>query len=291
MSDDLRRATLVSEGGGPAWKAQQELEAFHRRRTESVRTPQGFLALVNTQWITDRAAGPQSVWGAAGLWSPAAPGESGLRVTAQASDGVTVDGRLVEGEVVVRGKDDPRPSTVVFGPAVTGYVIHGEEGYALRVWDHTSEANQRFGSIDAFPYNPDWVVEAAFTPNPEGTTVGFEHVKSEGRTRELVVPGSITFTKDGIDYDVAAFQSGRALQLVFADATSGATTYGVGRFLFTAPRPDGSVPLDFNRAVLPPCAFSYSFNCPLPPAQNRFTVPVEAGEKNVLDTEGRLLHA
>ncbi|HXR43455.1 MAG TPA: DUF1684 domain-containing protein, partial [Pseudolysinimonas sp.] len=91
-------------------------------------------------------------------------------------------------------------------------------------------------------------------------------------------------------YDLIAFKSGRALQIVFADATSGESTYSVGRFLFVAPNPDGTITLDFNRAILPPCAFSYAFNCPLPPKQNRFPVAVTAGEKNVLAKDGTLLH-
>jgi len=34
-----------------------------------------------------------------------------------------------------------------------------------------------------------------------------------------------------------------------------------------------------HRAFVPPCGFSEAYNCPLPPAQNRLAVPVEAGEK------------
>jgi len=105
-----------------------------------------------------------------------------------------------------------------------------------------------------------------------------------------VIPGEITFEKDGAEYNLAAFKAGRALQLVFADATNGVDTYSVGRFLFVAPNADGTIILDFNRAVLPPCAFSYNFNCPLPPKQNRFPVAIEAGEKNVLTKNGELLH-
>jgi uncharacterized protein (DUF1684 family) len=93
-----------------------------------------------------------------------------------------------------------------------------------------------------------------------------------------------------VDYDLAAFKSGRALQLVFADATNGDSTYSVGRFLFVAPNADGTITLDFNRAILPPCAFSYAFNCPMPPKQNRFAVAIEAGEKNVIAKDGTLLH-
>jgi len=106
----------------------------------------------------------------------------------------------------------------------------------------------------------------------------------------MVIPGEISFEKDGTEYNLAAFKSGRALQLVFADATNGESTYSVGRFLFVAPNPDGTITLDFNLAVLPPCAFSYAFNCPMPPKQNRFAVPIEAGEKNVLAKDGSLIH-
>ena len=260
---------------------------YHERRELSVVQPKGSLALVNTQWIDSE----QTIWGVPGTWAPLPEGESGLRVSATAADNIVVDGVLVDGSAVVRGKDDPNPSEISFSDTVTGFVIASEAGaYALRVWDAKSEGIQEFGAIDAFPYNPDWVITAAWTEIPGGMAVGFEHLKDDGSTRAEVVPGSITFSKDGVEYDLAAFKSGRALQLVFADGTSGVSSYSVGRFLFLAPNPDGTITLDFNRAVLPPCAFSYNFNCPLPPKQNRFSVPIEAGEKNVLKKDGTLLH-
>jgi len=262
------------------------LATYHERRELSVVQPLGSLALVNTQWIDSE----QTIYGVPGRWAPLTEGESGLKVIASAEDGITVDGELVDGEAIVRGKDDANPSTVVFNDTTTGFVIAGAEGYALRVWDSNSEGIQEFGSIDAYPYNPEWVITATFTENPAGTTLGFEHLKDAGKTREEVIPGEITFEKDGVAYNLAAFKAGRALQLVFADATSGVDTYSVGRFLFLAPNPDGTITLDFNRAILPPCAFSYNFNCPMPPKQNRFSVAIEAGEKNVLKKDGSLLH-
>ena len=263
---------------------EQRLATYHSRREQSVVQPKGSLALVNTQWVDSE----QTIWGVTGTWAPAS---GGLLVTAAASDNITVDGELVDGSVLVRGKDDPNPSEIVFSDTVTGFVIAGDEGnYALRVWDSNSEGIQEFGSIDAYPYNPEWVITATFTENPAGTTMGFEHLKDNGKTKDQVIPGEITFSKDGVDYNLAAFKSGRALQLVYADATSGVDTYSVGRFLFLAPNPDGTITLDFNLAVLPPCAFSYNFNCPMPPKQNRFSVPIEAGEKNVLKKDGSLLH-
>jgi uncharacterized protein (DUF1684 family) len=266
---------------------EEQFEYFHQRRELAVVQPQGSLALTNTQAIDSE----QTIWGVPGRWAPLPEGESGLKVAATAADGIRVDGVLVDGEAVVRGKDDPNPSAIVFSDSVTGFVIKVDGGgYALRVFDAHSEAIENFGGIDAFPYDPDWVITAAWSENPAGTTMGFEHLKDEGKTREEVVPGRITFTRDGVDYDLAAFKSGRALQLVFADSTSGDSTYSVGRFLFVAPNADGTITLDFNRAVLPPCAFSYAFNCPMPPKQNRFGVPIEAGEKNALAKDGTLLH-
>ncbi|GGF12048.1 DUF1684 domain-containing protein [Subtercola lobariae] len=299
------------------------LAAFREARRRFVAGAQGPLALVNTEWITGDPATGQTAYGVPGTWYPLAAGESGLKLKAQASDGIEVDGQLVDGTALVRGKDDPRASTVRFSDTVTGFVIANEDGeYALRVWDSASEANAEFGGIDAFDYNPDWVVEASFTPIEGGRAIGIEHLKDGGVTRERVVPAEITFTKDGVFYNLAAFQDDGGLLLVFSDATSGDTTYGVGRFLRPVPdavapaavapdtlapdartpetraaaalapdaRPAGHVTLDFNRAYLPPCAFSYHFNCPMPPAQNRLTVPIAAGEKNVLNREGALLH-
>lgn len=260
---------------------------FHERRELAVVQPQGSLALTNTQAIDSE----QTIWGVPGRWAPLPEGESGLTVIAAAADGIRVDDELVDGEAVVRGRDDPNPGAIVFSDTVSGFVIKIDGGgYALRVFDAHSEAIEDFGGIDAFPYDPDWVITAAWSENPTGTTMGFEHLKDEGQTREEVIPGRITFTRDGVDYDLAAFKAGRALQLVFADATSGDSTYSVGRFLYLAPNADGTITLDFNRAVLPPCAFSYAFNCPMPPKQNRFAVPITAGEKNVLAKNGSLLH-
>ena len=263
---------------------EARLATFRSRREESVVQPKGSLALVNTQWVDSE----QAIWGVAGTWAPA---EGGLTVTAAASDNIVVDGTVVDGTALVRAKNDANPSEVTFSDRVSGFVIASDAGtYALRVWDADSEGIQEFGSIDAYPYNPDWVITATFSANPEGTTMGFEHLKDDGKTKEQVIPGEITFTKDGVDYNLAAFKSGRALQLVYADATNGVDTYSVGRFLFLAPNPDGTITLDFNLAVLPPCAFSYNFNCPMPPKQNRFAVAIEAGEKNVLKKDGTLLH-
>ena len=271
--------------------AEQLYVTFRERRNQAVTTPQGNLALTNTAWFYGLPGVEEQVWGVPGWWSTREGGQPGITLRAEASDGIVVDDNVIDGTVVVRANNDENPSSIVFGEGVTGFVIANEEGrYALRVWNAQSEDIKNFGGIDAYAYNPAWVIQATFTPIEGGRAVGVDHLKDEGKTREKIIPADICFTYEGVDYSVAAFQEGRALLLVFSDGTSGEATYSVGRFLMCAPNADGTITLDFNRAYLPPCAFSHNFNCPMPPESNRFAFAIEAGEKNVLNREGGLLH-
>src|SRR5690606_31973912 len=170
---------------------EEQFAYFHSRRELAVVQPQGSLALTTTQVIDAE----QTVWGVPGRWAPRTDGGSGVLLTASASDGIEVDGETVDGTVEVRGKDDPNPSSIRFSDTVSGFVIAQEGGlYAVRIFDAQSEAIGAFGSIDAFPYDPSWVITADWSVNPEGTTLGFEHLKDDGQTREEVLPGRITFT-------------------------------------------------------------------------------------------------
>ena len=77
------------------------------------------------------------------------------------------------------------------------------------------------------------------------------------------------------------------LFLPFRDATSGAETYGAGRYLLdTAKGADlggdaaaGELMLDFNMAYHPSCVYDPRWNCPLAPPENRIGVAVRAGER------------
>jgi uncharacterized protein (DUF1684 family) len=78
---------------------------------------------------------------------------------------------------------------------------------------------------------------------------------------------------------------GGGLWLPFADATTGSTTYGGGRYLIdTIKGADlgGSAErfvLDFNFAYNPSCAYDDRWSCPLAPAENRLSIAIEAGER------------
>jgi hypothetical protein len=77
---------------------------------------------------------------------------------------------------------------------------------------------------------------------------------------------------------------GGGLFAPFADSTSGAETYGAGRYLLDSVKgadlgtEDGLLVMDFNFAYQPSCAYDPSWTCPLAPPANRLTVAVRAGE-------------
>ncbi|WP_428951961.1 DUF1684 domain-containing protein [Streptomyces sp. cg35] len=240
----------VSGPAAPSDDPQRDWEAWRAERHRSLTGPTGNLSLVETRWL------------------PA--------------------GELPDLDAARAGQ----PDTVSVTALERTDLVTGEPEHGLRFWDANSPAVQDFERVDAFPYDPDWVLDATYTPVEGARRVAFEHLRDNGGTREKVVPGDIALTVDGTAYTLSAFDDDGTLLLVFGDPTNGDSTYGAGRFLFVEhlgaeeAAGEGRVRLDFNRAFVPPCGFSDQYNCPMPPRQNRFHLPVEAGEKLPLFRDG-----
>ena len=86
---------------------------------------------------------------------------------------------------------------------------------------------------------------------------------------------------------------GGGVWLPFLDATSGAETYGGGRYLYDTIKGadlgvgESSIVLDFNFAYNPSCAYDERWSCPLSPPENRLPFAVNGGRKNALDCHPR----
>lgn len=247
----------------PQPNAIAEHDAWRDERRAAVTAPLGNLALVETRWLPEE--------------TPATVDEAAAAIAAEQPSGITV--------TTLRRT----------------HLDTGQDEVGIRRWDANAPAIRAFDGIEVFPYDPAWVQTARFTPVDGSRTVPFEHIRDNGGSRELVVPGDIVFTRDGVEYTMSAFDDGGTLLLVFGDATNGrddeSGTYGAGRFLFVQRTDDGGfgtageVVLDFNRAFVPPCGFSVQYNCPMPPPQNRFVGDVLAGERIVRFREGFDLYA
>ena len=269
-----------------------ELDDAATARERWVRSPRGPLALVNAQRVDQ----PQVVWPVPGQWAPAT---GGLTVTAVAEDGVVVDGVPVDGTVLVAGDDAVVASVVAFPDGRAGTVAATGGGHTLRVWDPAAEAITRFARIDRFPASDGFVTTGRFVPVSDHAAPG--HVL-DAAGEPLVVAGTVTTTVGGQTAELVAVRSApyggtQRLQLIVQDGTSAlpesdpGSAYSMGRFLFLDdPGVAAEVELDWNRLVLPPCAFSYQYACPIPPPSNRVSAPIAAGERHPLDVDGAVFH-
>ena len=129
-----------------------------------------------------------------------------------------------------------------------------------------------------------WRVEARLDRDAPGAGQPVELATSSGQIRHMTVAGQLVFTTDGAEHRLTGFVTHSAdgfqvLFIPFRDATSGAETYGAGRYLEVAyPSDEETVELDFNYAYNPSCVYSPAYDCPYPPPGNRLALAVRAGE-------------
>ena len=167
-------------------------------------------------------------------------------------------------------------ATVLATGSLLMHVIDRGGHLYLRVKDREADALRAFTGIERFPVDPRWRVVARIEPGP--ATVPVPNVL--GQVTDEPSPGTLVFTLEGRACRLTPTgDAAEGLFIVFGDATNGPQTYAGGRFLSTGPADDdGTVVLDFNKAVNPPCAFSDYATCPLPAPGNTLPVDVRAGE-------------
>ncbi len=284
------------------YKAQ--IQHHRAAREEGLRRPLGWLSLVGLHWIEPGehrlghapdndivlATGPAhlgtiTLKGETLTLSPT-PESAGMVRCVKApcpgsSPAFSVDGkRPNNGEVIaLRPDSSGQPSSIVFEEGVAGFSVIERGGkFALRVRDANAKTRTQFAGIAFYDIAPEWNITARFLPHDEGHTIEIANVI--GQLQPMPNPGALVFQKDGKEHRIEAIgNDDGSFFLIIADRTSGKETYGAGRFLDVPAPVDGVVPVDFNLAYNPPCAFNEYSTCPLPPPENRLDLAVTAGEK------------
>ena len=143
---------------------------------------------------------------------------------------------------------------------------------------------QRAGypSLPYFPISQDYRIPAALTVTPADDVI--EMPTSTGQRRRMRRIGTLQFTLKAEPLTLTAFVDAaendmRRLFVPFGDLTNGTETYPGGRYLDLDRTATGIYDLDFNRAYHPFCLYNPSYDCPVPPRENRLKVPVRAGER------------
>lgn len=279
-----------------AW--QRDLLTWRAQRAAGLQAPEGWLSLIALGWLKEGDNSFGSAEDSRVQISGKIPAhlgvvrlEKGALRLLPAAEGfpkeLLVDGQPAR-EQALFADDADKPSKLTIG-TVTIIVIHRDDRYALRVKDLQAATRTTFHGLRWYEPIANYRVHARWIPYNPPKVLDIPTVL--GTTTHMPAPGVAEFTVDGKVLRLEpVLEDPKATDLFFImrDATSKTTTYGAGRFLYTE-FPDhglsqpGEIWLDFNRLFNPPCAFTAYATCPLPPPQNRLTVPIPAGEQRYHD--------
>ena len=207
-----------------------------------------------------------------------------VRATA-AAPGVNTHGKPLMLRVPL-SKEEEDGDAVAAGSVRMWVIDRGDKQY-LRVKDANAPALKHFHGLRWYPPAPAYRVEAKWVPFTSPHTMHF--LNQLGQVSDVEEPGQVEFMLDGKRCTLTPLSAtDKGLWFVMRDLTSTKDTDQGGRFLYTdAPskglKKAGTVMLDFNDAVNPPCAYSPFATCPLAAVENRLPVVVPAGEKRYED--------
>lgn len=259
---------------------ENEIKQWQTNRSDRLKKEDSWLTLIGLNWLKE---GQNPAPADAGTITLAA----GKTTLTPAGEGLTIDGKPVTGAVPLLADADPNGPTIVQKGSVRFNIIKRGEKYGVRVKDAEAETRKNFAGLDYFPIDPKWRVEARLEAYQPPKRIPITDVT--GMTSDNIAPGALVFEVDGKEYrlDPILEEGSDELFIIFKDETSKDTTYQAGRYLYAKkPAGDGKVIVDFNKAYNPPCVFTPYATCPLPPAQNRLPVRIEAGEKRYAGKHG-----
>lgn len=250
------------------------IDAWYTARDTAVWGFHGIASLRSTTWLTES---PVEVPSIAGQWrrhhnTIVGHGACSLDVREQADGDYADPIHLEPGEKLIAG-----PCILV--------AFSRDQELALRVFESDTKAATEPGRIERFDYAASWVVQGHFTPFTAAVTL--PSVAVDGHQSTANFDGEITFTApDGGVFTLMVRIDGGIYFAPFADATVADAHY---RFRMIRIVPDSGgdpmtaapVTVDFNRAYLPPSAFSRGYVCVTPPPANVISVRIDAGERRV----------
>jgi uncharacterized protein len=275
---------LAAAAAPPAEVERALVLKYRAEREQSLRSDEGWPTVVGLYWLKE---GENRLGSARDLELSIADPRLPARAGSLLRTGTAVHYRPEPGSpLALLGGDGTRlrsdaeetPSRLELG-TLEFLLIERAGALGLRMRDRESAARQAFRGLEYFPIDAGWVVDARFESYPAGRREHIVNVVSQDLW--LDAPGELVFERDGTSYRLEALlesSDSPELFIMFRDQTSGRETYGAGRFLYV-PRPTGvHVPIDFNLAHNPPCAFTHYATCPLPPPANTLALAVRAGE-------------
>ncbi len=218
---------------------EADINAWRARRLANLTAPSGWLSLTGLYWLKE------------GVNNCGAGEDTRIKITGDAPalaatytlKGSEVACEIMEGSKVQAASDDGCAMT--YGSQRWQLLERGGR-YGVRVRDTLLPARIRLQPIEQFAIDPSYRVFGEWEAVAGADSVLMRNVLD----MEYYVPveGKLRFTINDQLQELIALDGGPDdLFLIFADKTTGETTYGGGRYLY-CPRPDenGRTIIDFN---------------------------------------------
>jgi len=251
---------------------EQDWSTWHAAREQDLNTDYGWLSIVGFDWLGPE---PTALSGLPGEWWVA---DGRAHVSVDGS--LTLNGAPVVGTVSATVAEAGSLSWLFFGNRLVELVLRGGR-YAVRQRDPGAATRQGFAGVPTYPLDPEWVVRGWYTPYGAPERVEVSTARDDLRQHVTAV-GTVHLALGGAAYElVATGASDGRLSLSFHDGTNGSETAPWRTVTTGVVEADGSVLIDFNRAINLPFAFTAFGTCPAPVTGNQLGLPVTAGEKKV----------
>ncbi len=162
-------------------------------------------------------------------------------------------------------------------------VSAGVFGVRIMLYNQLRAAAVNFKGLDYFPYDPTYVVTAAFKPDSKFPRRVFR--TSRGTDKQFFHAGDATFTLKGKTFTLPFYADDPKtitdMSAFFIDDLTGRGTYGAGRYVDISDFgrfPPKTATINFNDAYNPNCARSAFYTCPV--ATDLLALAVRAGERD-----------
>lgn len=261
----------------------RSINEWHKARINFLKSEEGYVNLAGLYWLEEG----ENTFGADSsnqiIFPEKAAPHFGTFVLNKGtvklinSSSILVEDKLVKDTVLVY--NDTTDLTMRY-KSLQWYIIKRGDDIGIRLRDFDNPILLSFDSIDYYPTDQKWKLDATWKAYQEPKNVDFQNML--GMTINYTIYGAFHFTIDGQEYTLEPLgePEPEGYFVMFYDKTSSHTTYGSGRYIYV-PEPDesGHTILDFNKAYNPPCAFTEFATCLFPHKENRLPIYVNAGEK------------
>ena len=250
-------------------RARQQERDYYLKLCGLVKLPE-LTSVIGTDSLAEIQVGIEGLPPRIGVFS-----NDGDQITFVADPTVEVlDKEGNEIDQIVLSKDTYGNSERMYHGRLSWMLITRGGAPYVRMWDEQNPAVEAFEPFDRYKLTDEFIFVADFQYYDEPKKQIVTTQLGPPETTEMV--GSITFNYQGKDYTLDVGSGGFTM---LADATTGVTTYGGGRYIdLILPDQSGPMILDFNKLYNPPCTFSEYTTCQYPPEQNVLPFEIKASE-------------